>query len=106
MSRNSDTIARIRSLLQLASDANSRLTAAAIGRHLEHLRVDGHDRDRVAPGMEAVRDTSLRLLIALHSRGDVRHCRAMAIKSADYLEATLLLVSAPKDTQAGWSAAA
>ena len=106
MSRNSDTLARIRSLLQLACEGNSRLTAAAIGRHLECLIEDGYGRDRVAAGVEAVRDASLRLLVALHSRGDVRHCRAMAIKSTDYLEAILLLVSAPRDTQTAWSVAA
>jgi hypothetical protein len=106
MSRNSDTLARIRSLLQLASEGNSRLTAAAIGRHLEYVRDDGYHRERVAAGVEAVRDASLRLLVALHSRADIRHCRAMAIKSTDYLEAVLLLVSAPSDTQTGWSVAA
>ncbi len=106
MSRNSDALARIRNLLQLASDTNSRLTAAAIGRHLEHLRVDGYDRDRVAASIEAVRDASLRLLIALHGRGDIRHRRAMAIKTTDYLEAILLLVSAPADTPDEWSVAA
>jgi hypothetical protein len=47
MSRNSETLSRIRNLLQLATAGNSRLTAAAIGRHLEHLRLDGYDRVRV-----------------------------------------------------------
>ena len=106
MSRNSETLSRIRNLLQLATAGNSRLTAAAIGRHLEHLRLDGYDRVRVDLGIEAVRDASLGLLMALHSHGDIRHCRAVAIKSADYLEAVLLLVSAPADTQEAWSAAA
>lgn len=106
MSRNSDTLARIRDLLQLASAGNSRLTAAAIGRQLERVRVEGYDQDRVAAGLETVRDASLRLLMALHNRGDVHRCRETAIKSADYLEAIPLLVSAPADTPKEWAIAA
>ena len=106
MSNHSESMSRVRNLLQLANRANSRLSAAAIGRHLEHLAADGYDRDRVVGAVEAVRDATLGLLMAVHTERDVRQCRAAAIRSADYLEAVLLLVSMPHEAAEPWSVAA
>ncbi|MBM0203969.1 hypothetical protein JNW90_13250 [Micromonospora sp. STR1s_5] len=104
MSNSSETlVAKLRHLLRLANDSNSRLTAAAIGKHLQEFSSHGYGDPRA---IAAVREASLALMLALHGRGDVQQCRAAGTRSIDYLEAITMLVAAQNEAPQTWPEAA